>query len=241
MSGTIIVKNNTGSPLFIEDMGLEIPGSGQRTLSDLFSNTFYVISNSDSLKVFVTSGDITINNGIVDLSIEDALEFLTPSSIYDIPKNITQFPEVPTLETGKLLKAQDSTSCIWIEPKFGGTGGNVYSFGDQNQPGIQVKSTSWYVIGQLIFRGGDELGIPTGFKTIVTMESASTIGQIRLYDYTNGQVICSIPDITNIVPAIRETNVLNNIPTGQAIFEIQAITNNKSNFMYIYSTLLVFA
>ena len=70
----VIVKNNTGSSVFIEDMGIEISGSSQRDISDIFD--FTEICTSLDLKTFVQDSTFTINNGTDDLSIADATEYI---------------------------------------------------------------------------------------------------------------------------------------------------------------------
>ena len=72
MAHIVIAKNNTGSSISIEDMGVEIPGSGQRTLSDTFD--FNEICTSEDLKGYITNSTFTINDGSSDLSIDDALD-----------------------------------------------------------------------------------------------------------------------------------------------------------------------
>ena len=53
MTDIVIVKNNTGASVFIEDMGTAVPGSGQRTFSDIFD--FTEICVSEDLKIFVNN------------------------------------------------------------------------------------------------------------------------------------------------------------------------------------------
>lgn len=76
---TIIVKNNTGTSVFIEDMGIAVPGSGQRIFSDIFD--FTEICVSEELKSLVSNSTFTINNGTTDLTISDALDYLTCKNI----------------------------------------------------------------------------------------------------------------------------------------------------------------
>jgi hypothetical protein len=74
MANIVIVKNNTGSSIFIQDLGLELPGSGQKIFSDIFD--FTEICVSEDLKSFVADSTFTINNGISDLTIADAIKYL---------------------------------------------------------------------------------------------------------------------------------------------------------------------
>jgi hypothetical protein len=74
MAIIVIVKNNTGSSVFIEDLGTAVAGSGQRTLSDTFE--FPDICVSENLLGFVANSTFTINDGTSDLNISEAQNHL---------------------------------------------------------------------------------------------------------------------------------------------------------------------
>lgn len=74
MAITVIVKNNTGNPVNIDDIGVSLSASEIRTLSDYFD--YNDLMESDDLISFVNAGTLTINNGSTDLSIADALDYL---------------------------------------------------------------------------------------------------------------------------------------------------------------------
>ena len=74
MSDTIIVKNNTGSSVFIEDMGTAVVGSGQKIFTDFFD--FNEICVSEDLKIYINNSTFTINDGTDDLNISDAIDYL---------------------------------------------------------------------------------------------------------------------------------------------------------------------
>jgi len=71
----IIAKNNTAVKIPIDDLGVSIPASGQRDLTEVFKKE--VIAESKDLPSYVLSGDITINDGVSDLNISDGLKQLT--------------------------------------------------------------------------------------------------------------------------------------------------------------------
>ena len=99
---TIIAKNNTSSAIPLDDLGVEIPGSGQRDLTLTFS--VVDIYSSTELRDNVQSGDITINDGIEDLDIEDSLAHINFE---------TEYEDVDPVATEE---QPDSTSVIWINP-----------------------------------------------------------------------------------------------------------------------------
>jgi len=77
----VIVKNTTGSSVFIDDLGISVDPSGQLNLSELFS--FEDISSSADLKTFVTDGTFTVNDGIDDLNISNGLKHVYHQTVYE--------------------------------------------------------------------------------------------------------------------------------------------------------------
>ncbi len=75
---TIVAKNNNTFDIMIEDLGISVPKSNQIELvgNEGIFNIFEVTS-SISLKDLVSSSLIVINDGILDLSIEDGIKHLT--------------------------------------------------------------------------------------------------------------------------------------------------------------------
>lgn len=68
---TVIIKNNTGSSVPIEDLGMDLSGSGQREISLTYD--FSLICESTDLKSLITDLTITINDGTSDLNATDGL------------------------------------------------------------------------------------------------------------------------------------------------------------------------
>lgn len=81
MATIIIAKNNTAGAIFIQDLGIEISGSGQRTLTSTFTKT--EISTSIDLTSEVSAGNIIINDGTSDLSISDGLAHINFETEYE--------------------------------------------------------------------------------------------------------------------------------------------------------------
>ena len=73
---TIILKNNTGSDVTVNDLGLVIPASSQVEANDLYS--LHEIYESDDLQTLVDAGTIVVNDGTNDLSIADATNSISP-------------------------------------------------------------------------------------------------------------------------------------------------------------------
>lgn len=75
----IIIKNNTSNDLTINDM------SGVTVLAnstlDLANFPYHNITRSNDLPTLVSSGEVTLNDGESDLSIQDGLDLITPCSL----------------------------------------------------------------------------------------------------------------------------------------------------------------
>ena len=78
---TVIAKNNTGSSVLIDDLGIDVPAGGQLNLSELFE--FEDISGSDNLKTLVNNDTFIINNGVIDLSKSDSLLHIYHQTVYE--------------------------------------------------------------------------------------------------------------------------------------------------------------
>ena len=89
----VIAKNNNGSAVGIESLGLSIPAFSQRELvGPDGSFTFGEISTCAELHTLVYDGDLVINDGTSDLSIVNALDHISGDKIHAIiegPKDIS--------------------------------------------------------------------------------------------------------------------------------------------------------
>lgn len=76
----VILKNNTGSNVNIDDMGVTLSSSQVYTATDYFE--FVDLTESDDLKTLVSAATITVNDGTTDLSIAKGLEHLEIESVH---------------------------------------------------------------------------------------------------------------------------------------------------------------
>jgi len=73
---TVILKNFSGSDQLVKDLGLPVLDStAEINLDEQF--TYDEITGSDDLRDLVDSGDLTINDGVDDLSPSDGVDYLT--------------------------------------------------------------------------------------------------------------------------------------------------------------------
>ncbi len=78
---TVIAKNTTTLDMILEDLGIIIPGSSIIDLTETYD--FYEITSSKSLKTQISNGNIIINDGVQDLSVESSLKHVGEESLYE--------------------------------------------------------------------------------------------------------------------------------------------------------------
>jgi hypothetical protein len=130
---TVIVKNNGGSPVWVDDLGVSIPATSQVTLSDLFELS--EILDSKSLDTLILNSTLVVNNGTSDLSAIDGdkylqIENVKDSDAGDVISVLNDLTDVnaPTPSGGYVL-TYNSTSGKW-EASAGGVGDMITSIYD---------------------------------------------------------------------------------------------------------------
>lgn len=68
-----ILKNQTASPIFIDDMGVEIPASSNYTIVE---SEYTRWAGSIDIDTEINASNIIVNDGTNDLSISDGIRFL---------------------------------------------------------------------------------------------------------------------------------------------------------------------
>lgn len=106
---TIIAKNVTLGEIFLDDLGVSIAASSSLTLTLIFQKRF--ITDSQDLKDQVSSGDIVINDGTEDLSVEDGLFHIKFETQYEDKEG----PR-PTWSTEQTPPNDPSDGDGWIDP-----------------------------------------------------------------------------------------------------------------------------
>lgn len=134
-----ILKNTTGSVISLDVLGIDIAASSQITVNE---EDFLLLASSESvteLTPLISSGDIVVNNGIVDLSATDGENFVkypdnAPNIIYD--NGISGLAATNIKQAIDEIAASNSASdfaifSIWAEENAGlGNGQREWSFGN---------------------------------------------------------------------------------------------------------------
>jgi hypothetical protein len=110
----------------------------------------------------------------------------------------------------------------WIPNNVGGYNRGFATNSDTN-PYISTTSTSYQSISQFIFPGTTGLhGPPDTALVIGSAASDGSTSGFRIQDITNTLTIAeSAAATTNVAEAIIDLGSVSNLPTGQAVFEIQ--------------------
>jgi len=112
------------------------------------------------------------------------------------------------------------------------------SFGGIENNYCKTSSTSWDVLRRFVFRGTDIIGTPVAFKVIAAV-SANT-ADIRLYDVLNSTIIGGMVNIDNDSWNILTDSSLENLPTSESVFEVQAKVDNGNDTVYLSGGSLLF-
>lgn len=130
---------------------------------------------------------------------------------------------------GKILKFNATSGKLEYEiDETGGGGGGItgglggYVLDEVSAPFRETGSTSYVVFNRFIFAGTTALGTPTKIQIIGQVKQAAKTGSVRVFDLTSGLVIAETVDgLDTETPKIIDMGTLSNLPTGQAIWEIQ--------------------
>jgi hypothetical protein len=120
---TVILKNNSGSTIILEDFGVTIANTTTYTISDFFD--YSDIADSKELDVLVAAGAATglvINDGVSDFTPADGVNYIKRDNIYnDLDTHYTK-TELNTSAGGSAIHWDNITNApsfgspTWINP-----------------------------------------------------------------------------------------------------------------------------
>lgn len=117
----------------------------------------------------------------------------------------------------------------WEVPEANGQQTYGFKFTSTSGPYVQESGTSYTVAARFVFCGTDSMGVPASAKTIVWRNTGSNLCGARLYDLTNSLVIAEITDVDEADPTLRDMGTLSNVPTGEAMLELQIKGNTGAS------------
>jgi len=78
---TVIIKNNTATDRVIEELGITILGNTTYNMSEQFD--YHEIFGAETLRDFVSNGNLVVNNGTSDLSAVDGYDWIEVLNTYN--------------------------------------------------------------------------------------------------------------------------------------------------------------
>ncbi len=106
----------------------------------------------------------------------------------------------------------------------------VLSFSDNGFPFLTISDVSYVVATRFIFPGSDITGDLIKFESITRDKNGpSNEYDIRLFDLSNSNVIATISvTVSDDEFSIVKTTDFINVPSGEAMFEMQGKTDGNS-------------
>ena len=92
---------------------------------------------------------------------------------------------------------------------------------------LSTQSTSYVTFYHFIFPGTTKMGTPSAIKVLLSKVGNPTV-DVRIHDITNSNTICSVSEQSpSTYPNIdiKDMGTLSNLPTGEAIFLVEALRN----------------
>lgn len=126
-------------------------------------------------------------------------------------------------ESTKIEKLSDNKSEFQDTLGINSAKDIIVSFAtDANSFVLKNSGGTYETCAAIIFRGTDNLGVPSAIKVIKKASSDSPAHSIRIIDTTNGNaVIAEVNGLTSITQDIADLGDLSNLSSAESIWEIQ--------------------
>jgi hypothetical protein len=119
MAWTVIIKNNSGSTVELEDFGIELLNGTQKDFTNYFA--YDEISGSKELKDKVLSSDLVVNDGTNDLTAANGAEYITLENVHNVSeehytKTELQSDGTSQIHWNNITNAPSFGAPIWVDP-----------------------------------------------------------------------------------------------------------------------------
>jgi len=180
------------------------------------SNAYPITSPTEIIGTGGTPGIIYLSDGTnsVELRAPTGLvgnvDFTLPSTVGTI---------------GQSLQRSGTSSTTWVDVNQANPNSTLpasYRFNDSNGSPASVSSTVFTTLASFVYLGTNTDSTMINILAIVGANGNNALGEVQLFDFTNSTIIATSATFgPNIPKAIINLGTISNLPTGQAILEIQ--------------------
>lgn len=215
-----IVKNNTAAVLRIEDLGLTSAVGSEIDMFDLgYSRT--EIDSSGDLRDLVSSGEIIVNNGDIDLGAADGLDLLSLRSVYQDDEETVQagLPIGGSVDQVLVKTSSADHDAAWVSVN----GGVMVNSPLLVPIGIQTESKRWQTLFTWNFPGTTALnGTPTKLDILYKVDRVELNGLFRVR--YNRQLVAGIYNLQALNWTLVTDSALGNLTAEASVWDIQIRT-----------------
>ena len=201
------------------------------------------IKSSPDIQRLIDDGHIIVKNGD-GVPIGDISSSTTPHDLdwhTDVSAKPNDGKEYLLREESGDLSWVDATAYIKVISAHG-SGDSIINANLICGHPVKCNKKEWSLMGTFIFPGSDSIGSPNSFEIIAYQKDHHNHDEktyVRLYDYTNSQVIAEI-EITDDDRMIYISSDIENIPTEKSIIELQGKIGHDHKELYIESMALFY-
>ena len=229
-----IIRNTTGSPILIDDLGIIVDPN---VLYDLeqFDYDLYELTDSDDLYALIANGDIILNDGVKDLAVEEALLHIGINSKLEDEKAVNALPPGGKKDA-KLVKLSDDDFDVgWDDEKEDDIHISVHD---------EFNEKHWERGTVFTFAGTNSLSstpIAVSFFTEWDCKKGND-GKLRIRDLDNKKTICTVSGFPGEQDdyVYKIANTLENLPATQARFQVQGRVSHEKDEIKVKEVVISF-
>lgn len=222
-----------------------VAGGNSLSTAEFEDNAFKILDEGDNTKIVqFQASDITTGNTRIitvpdkDITIADDTDLQDHIDNTNNPHNVVA-SQTPIDASGETV--QDFVD--EVEPLLNGSiVDNLHKHFDREiiayKDRIDTKNAVYTVKSEFIFSGTNNIPVVSNRKIeIIASVDAGNQGDVRIFDATNANIIAEKTGISALTSTIFDMGTISNLPTTQAIFEIQ-LKNNGTDKTMVNSILI---
>jgi hypothetical protein len=162
-----------------------------------------------------------------NLNISQLLNEINESSISPTCLTVFNLNNIVAIKFNSSLSSEEQStlnSIISSHSPNAHIGNTITNIGMSN---TRIDSTTYTTLTSFDFPGLNIWSDVSNIKIISLMEAGGDSYDVRIYDVTNNNLICS-KTLNNEYECISDLGSLSNLPSDESIFEIQAKINNNT-------------